>query len=173
MRGFGKPKKPKASSGMTAEAIVSAQDGEPKVVIRWENLSGWLTPQEARQHALTVLHAAAVAESDAAVIRWSHECVGLSPEEAIVMRRLIKLKRAAEEQPSCSLDFGSYKLSPDETRKQAMQLLFAAYNTEQEAFFCKFLVDACGLDGDRLADILDSLRASRNLPRWDEMPEQA
>jgi hypothetical protein len=49
---------------IVAQAMVSASTGEPMVMLTWGSQAGQVTPEEARQHALIVLEAAASAETD-------------------------------------------------------------------------------------------------------------
>jgi hypothetical protein len=50
---------------------VSAFTGEGFVTLRWAAESAQFTPDEARQHALSILECAEAAESDAAVFAWA------------------------------------------------------------------------------------------------------
>jgi len=49
---------------------VSARNGGGFVTIRWGDMGGQLSPEEARQHALAVIEAADAAEHDAAVVAF-------------------------------------------------------------------------------------------------------
>jgi len=44
--------------------------GKPSVQLRWGDMGGQLTPEEARNHALAVLECAEAAIHDAAMVRW-------------------------------------------------------------------------------------------------------
>jgi hypothetical protein len=49
---------------IVAQAMVSARTGEPLVMLTWGEQACQVTPEEARQHAMMVLEAAASAETD-------------------------------------------------------------------------------------------------------------
>lgn len=51
------------------ESGVSSRTGKAFVHLRWENLSGQLTPAEARQHAMDMIETAHAAEFDEAFVR--------------------------------------------------------------------------------------------------------
>lgn len=64
------------------ETIVSHRTGEPIVQIDWYDHTGQLSPADARQLAMQLLDAAAVAETDAFLCRFCKEKIGMdAPEE--------------------------------------------------------------------------------------------
>jgi hypothetical protein len=70
------------SEEILLESGVSAKTGEPFVNIKWKDRAGQLTVTDARQHALAILECAEAAESDAFIIKFFRERVGLSQEKA-------------------------------------------------------------------------------------------
>lgn len=64
---------PERDDNIWIETMVSASTGEPFVTLRWYDHSGNLTPQEAREHALSILAAADACESDAFLVAFMKE----------------------------------------------------------------------------------------------------
>lgn len=62
------------------ESMVAVADHEPFVVIKWGEMAGQFTLQEAREFALTVMTAAEAAEHDSSLMRFLEEETGLSPQ---------------------------------------------------------------------------------------------
>jgi hypothetical protein len=65
--------------------------GRPSVQLKWGDMTGQLTPEEARDHALHVLECAEAAIHDAAFLRWAVE-KSESPLEA-AYQVLFELRR--------------------------------------------------------------------------------
>ena len=58
-------------------SVVSQRDFRPFVQLRWGDQGCQLTPDEARQHAYSILNAANAAETDAIMVLFLREKVGL------------------------------------------------------------------------------------------------
>jgi hypothetical protein len=74
--------------GLLTESGVSASTGQPFVKLTWEgpDPSGQMTVAEARELGLVILGAAEAAITDAALIAWLQETMGLAlPNAAAVM----------------------------------------------------------------------------------------
>jgi hypothetical protein len=52
------------------KSMVASQSKQGMVVLRWGTMSGELTPNEARLHALAILEAADAAETDEFIWNW-------------------------------------------------------------------------------------------------------
>lgn len=65
------------------ESVVASDDLEPMVHLRWGSMSGRLSPDETRQHALRLLATAEAAEHDSALMRWMSECLDVEPFELL------------------------------------------------------------------------------------------
>jgi len=59
---------------------IAATSGEPFVIMRWGSQAGRFSPDDARQHAYKILEAANSAETDAFLIHFLAEKVGLGRE---------------------------------------------------------------------------------------------
>ncbi len=55
------------------ETQIDASTGNPKVILRWYDHSGELTPDEARAFAMNVLCAAEAAHSDAFLVKFAKD----------------------------------------------------------------------------------------------------
>jgi hypothetical protein len=62
---------------ISVSSVVSQRDYRPFVQFRWGEQGCQLTPSEARQHAYGILDAANAAESDAMMVLFLQEKVGL------------------------------------------------------------------------------------------------
>lgn len=71
-----------ARTVINVESLVSAQTGKPWVRITWGSMTGQLTPEEARKHALTILDVAAGAEMDMIAMEFFTKRVGLDQARA-------------------------------------------------------------------------------------------
>lgn len=71
---------------------VSLFDGSPFVVIRWAQEAGQLTPERARELALSILEAADAAEFDAGLIRVLR-AAGIGDEYAVRLLNEIRGER--------------------------------------------------------------------------------
>lgn len=67
---------------IVAQAMVSARTGEPMVMLTWGEQAGQVTPEEARQHAMIVLEAAASAEMDSFLFSFLVHRVQTDPGRA-------------------------------------------------------------------------------------------
>lgn len=169
MKGFGF--KPKART-IQVKAMVADKDGKPLVRMEWGKESGSLTPDEARAHALGILEEAAAAEVDAVMVKWMNQELGMDIVEAAMMRRLFRNQRESST-VSCTLNIDGDRMTPDEVRQCAMEMLFMAFNTEMEAFLAKFLLENVGIDEGRMNAVIEVLREMRGLKRIDELMNEA
>ncbi len=166
MKGFGKPKQ---NPDILVESMVGARSGEPLVKLEWGNQSGLLSPSEARAHAYGILEAAASAEIDAVIIQWAQQTLGMSLEQAALLRRTFRQSREAGTLPSCTLNIGGDRITPDDARQSAEQLMFMAFYTEMEACLARFLMQEVGSDETQVNAVIDELRQMRGLQRIDEV----
>jgi hypothetical protein len=83
------------SEQISIETIVSNRDGKPYVVLKWGQESGQLTPEQARQHALSILEAAEAAEGDAFITEWVTDRIGADGERAVMLLREFRAYRSA------------------------------------------------------------------------------
>lgn len=75
------------------ETLYGANTRKSYVRLRWGKESGQLTPDEAREHALKLLDAAAVAEQDELTVRFFMEKMESSIEQAaMVLQDFRKLR---------------------------------------------------------------------------------
>lgn len=168
-KGFGQQQQ---SEEILIESMVSARNGAPLVSLKWGKESGALTPQEARQHAFSILEAAAAAEMDAVVFKWAQQTLSMEPSQAAFLRRMMKDDRAAGNLPSCTLNFDGDRMTPDEVRRCALDMLFMAFNTELEAFLSRFLLEQVGINEQELNAVIEELRVMRGLKRVDELANE-
>ena len=164
-KGFGAKS---SNSSISVESMVSARRGEPLVKIEWGKESGTLTPSEARLHAFGILEAAASAEIDAVVLKWAQQKLGMDLGQAAYLRRLFRDKREAGQMPSCTMNFDGERMTPDEVRRCAIDMLFMAFNIEMEAFLSHFLLTEAGTNEVQVNAVIEELRAMRGLKRIDE-----
>lgn len=73
------PRKPKEGD-LRAESIVSGRDREPYVCISFAGERIQMSPEDARQHAHQVMIAADAAESDAFLVKFLQDRLGLNAE---------------------------------------------------------------------------------------------
>jgi hypothetical protein len=78
------------------ETIVSHRTGEPIVQIAWYDHIGQFAPADARQLAMQLLEASAVAETDAFLCRFLKEKIGI--EEAADYAAILQEFRAFREE---------------------------------------------------------------------------
>lgn len=79
------------------ETMVASRTGEPCVVLRWYDHSGQLTPAEAREHAMKVLAAADAAESDAFLVQFMAQKIGVDkPQQAMMLQEFRKFREEME-----------------------------------------------------------------------------
>jgi hypothetical protein len=168
-KGFGKPQQ---QEDIRVESMVSGRNGDPKVLLKWGKNEGWLTPAEAREHAVGILTTAAAAEIDAVVVKWAQQHLGISLNEAAQLRRIFRESRATNELPSCTMNFDGDRVTPDEARQFALDMLFMAFNTEMEAFLSHFLITDVGADESQVNAVVDTLRQMRGLRRVDELMDE-
>jgi hypothetical protein len=88
------------SDDLQVESGVSARTGEPFMHMRWGDQAGQLTPQEARQHALRILDAAAASEFDAALVRALVGEMGVPHEKAVRFLGVMREQRGGTDQAS-------------------------------------------------------------------------
>lgn len=69
---------PFEASQIDVESLVSGRNRQPYVLLRWGSHRAQLTPAEARRHALIILEAADAAISDAFLVSWLSEHVGVN-----------------------------------------------------------------------------------------------
>lgn len=166
MKGFGKSEQ---NPDILVESMVSGRSGEPLVKVEWGKQSGLLSPSEARVHAYSLLTAAASAEIDAVIIQWAQQTLAMSLEQAALLRRTFRQSREAGTLPSCTLNIGGDRITPDEARRSAEQLMFMAFYTEIEACLARFLIQEVGCDEAQVNAVIDELRQMRGLQRIDEV----
>jgi hypothetical protein len=79
-------------------SLVSGRTLEPVVQIQWGEHRAQLSPEEARQHALSILSCAEAAESDAFVFQWlTRDIVGTEAERAAEFERIMREFRGFRE----------------------------------------------------------------------------
>lgn len=66
------------------ESAFGFRTRKPFVVLRWGEMRGQLTPAAARQHALRIMEAADAAESDALLVRFLQQRVGIQEDEKAI-----------------------------------------------------------------------------------------
>lgn len=71
--------------GFSVTALVSQSTGEARLDIVWYGQLGQLTPADARATAWVLVEGAAVAEAEAALMRFLQERVGMQPPQAAAM----------------------------------------------------------------------------------------
>lgn len=82
-----------------AKSLVSRTTGEGVVEFTWGDKQAQLTCEEARKHALGVLECAEAAETDAFIVEFFHQELGMERDKAIgilVSFRGYREKRLAE-----------------------------------------------------------------------------
>ena len=93
------------------ESGVSARTGKAFVHLRWENLSGQLTPAEARQHAMDVIETAHAAEFDeafvAAMTAPPPDGPGFDLEAAMGMLMMVRIARTGNPESSMARGDGA------------------------------------------------------------------
>lgn len=168
-RGFAKKQ---TLSDISVDSMVSANSGLPMVKLEWGKESGLLTPEEARAHALGIFEAAASAQIDAVVVKWANQELGMDLAQSAHLRRLFRERRETGQMPSCTLNFDGDRLTPDEVRRCALDMLFMAFNTEMEAFLGQFLIDEVGSDEAQVNVVIEALRKMQGLQRIDELDDE-
>lgn len=76
--------------------MVSASDRNGYVLLKWGKETGKLTPEEARQHALSILEAAEATEADAFMLTFFTERLEVEFQMALQMLRDFRGYRAAK-----------------------------------------------------------------------------
>lgn len=154
------------------QSMVSAGDHAPMVAFQWGKNTGQLSPAEARQHAFIILEAAAAAEMDSAVVQWAQSTLGMDLQQVAYLRQLMRDDRTNGNLPSCTLNFDGDRLTPNEVRQAALDMLFMAFHTEFEAYLSRFLMQQVGVDETMLNTVINDLREMRGLQRIDEIFEE-
>jgi len=91
------------SGKIEIQAIVSGATHKGLVQLRWGSMSGQLTPEEAREHALSIIEAAEAARHDEMVFRFLMEKLNLEPARAALIIKDLRDTREqieAEQKPS-------------------------------------------------------------------------
>jgi len=83
---------------LSIDSLVSGRDRQPYVTLRWGKENGQLTPAEAVEHGRKVIEAAQAAITDAFLINFLIDRVGLSPPRAAaVLQDFRGYRKALEE----------------------------------------------------------------------------
>ncbi len=84
-----------------ASSSVHADDRAPWVHLQWADKKGMLTPEEARQFALSVLETAQAAEHDAFLVKFLTEKIGSDVPTAIaVLREFREMREKKPRRPA-------------------------------------------------------------------------
>lgn len=149
------------NAGMTKDMM-------PAIQLTWGKLKTTLPPEKVREHAISLMEAAACAEMDAAILRWAGSVLGLPPEQGIAFVAAIQKARETGEIPSCTLNLGDESITPDQARARAAYLLANSFIAESEAVLSVILLDGLGFDAERLSLVIEDLRKIRGLKTdWD------
>jgi hypothetical protein len=89
-------------------SVVSSRDYRPFVQLKWGDEGCQMTPDEAREHAYSILSAAEAAESDAIFVTFLNEKIGLK-EGADISLLLLDLRKFRERTKHIVKD-GQHKL---------------------------------------------------------------
>lgn len=82
------------------ESGVSAFTGAPFVHLRWGDMHGQWTPDEALQHAWAVIGAADAALVDAFLFKFAREKIGLTKEDAAKLLLAFRAYRGEQNPPA-------------------------------------------------------------------------
>jgi hypothetical protein len=88
------------SDDLQMESGVSAKTGEPFMHLRWGDQAGQFSPQDARDHAMRIIDAAAASEFDAALVKALVNEMGLDHETAVRFLGLMREQRGGTDQAS-------------------------------------------------------------------------
>lgn len=86
------------TSRIDVESLVSDRNREPYVVLKWGPHRAQLTPAEARRHALIILEASDAAISDAFLVAWLTEHIGVTPPVMAAALEAFRHYRTAQEE---------------------------------------------------------------------------
>lgn len=85
---------PKLNDEILMESGVSFQTLKPFVKLHWGEMRCQMDPEEARQHALSIIECAESAEQDAYLVWFMHEIVKAPIEKVAMMLGEFRSKRA-------------------------------------------------------------------------------
>jgi len=88
------------SDDLQMESGVSSRTGEPFMHLRWGDQAGQFSPEEARQHALRIVDAAAASEFDAALVKALTGELGLDYGRAVAFLGIMREQRGGTDQAS-------------------------------------------------------------------------
>lgn len=150
----------------TVESMVKASDQSPAVKIQWGDNSGFLSVDEAIAQGMKFLEAAVASRIDAAVLQWAQQSLGMSFENAVLLRRMFRQKRESGAVPSLTMNLDGNHITPARARDSALNLLFMATHSEHEAFLAHFLIQDVKIDIDRVNQAIEDLRAIMGLKAY-------
>jgi len=88
------------SENLEMESGVSSRTGEPFMHLRWGDQAGQFSPEEARQHALRIIDAAAASEFDAALVKALTATLDMPYEDAVRFLGIMREQRGGTDQAS-------------------------------------------------------------------------
>ena len=110
-----------------------------------------------------LLQAAAAAEMDACLVRWAMEKLDVSREDAGKLLLIFRSKRESGQIPSMTLNIDGDRMTPDEIKQAAGDMLSMAFHTEMEAFLVQLLVKDVGHSAEVANQMIQEFRKMMGL----------
>lgn len=142
------------------QSLVSDDNFDSIVELRWGKQQTQLSTSEARKLAFSIFEVAAEAEIDAKIVKWAITRLGLSPSEAAGLLSEFRQMRESNLTINVVICLDNERVTPSAGKLSALDMLMLVATSEVEAMLAHFLIEKLQRSPEVAEQIVNEFRES-------------